>query len=620
MPSETNPVKADARTIREMLDKIKYSIDVFQREYRWERKHIEQLLVDFESKFLADYDEVHERKDVANYSRYYLGSVVICIKDNKHWIIDGQQRLTSITLLLIYLHNLQKPKEQVSVKDLIFSESYGQKSYNLDIEDRIACMDSLYHNKEFNSKNEDESVQNIIQRYEDIEEIFPKELTGKSLPYFIDWLINNVILVEIKTYSDDDAYTVFETMNDRGLSLTSTEMLKGYLLSNLDSAEEKVKLNELWRRKIAKLRDKYGEDSEDADFFTAWLRAKYAKSIRTGKKGAENEDFEKISLKFNNWIRDNKDIIGLNNSSDFYDFINRKFNFFSDIYLQIASATLTLNHELEHVFYINKFEFPYTFYFPLIMSPIKIDDGQETIRKKISMVSRFIETFIIYRLVNYRTLSHSSIRYTMFNLVKEIRDKNTVELAKILKSKVNNFEDKLDKIMDFQLHQQNKRKVQYLLARITNHIEKKCSIQSNFTNYIDRNISKPFEIEHIWANRFEDHMNEFNDEGKFEDFRNKIGGLILIPQGFNQSYGSMSYEEKLPHYFSQNMLAKTLNPQCYEKNPSFIDYVKKSKLPFVPHRHFKKSDLMKRQLLYKKICEEIWNVNAFDDITKGNQS
>lgn len=84
MPTETNPVKADARTIREMLDKIKYNIDVFQREYRWERRHIEQLLVDFELKFFADYDGMHERKDVANYSRYYLGSVVICIKDGKH--------------------------------------------------------------------------------------------------------------------------------------------------------------------------------------------------------------------------------------------------------------------------------------------------------------------------------------------------------------------------------------------------------------------------------------------------------------------------------------------------------------------------------------------------------
>ena len=50
--------------------------------------------------------------------------------------------------------------------------------------------------------------------------LFPEELRDDALPYFIDWLLENVHLVEITAYSDDDAYTIFETMNDRGLSLT----------------------------------------------------------------------------------------------------------------------------------------------------------------------------------------------------------------------------------------------------------------------------------------------------------------------------------------------------------------------------------------------------------------
>ena len=53
---------------------------------------------------------------------------------------------------------------------------------------------------------------------------------GEALPYFVDWLIENVHLVEITAYSDDDAYTIFETMNDRGLSLSPTDMLKGTCL------------------------------------------------------------------------------------------------------------------------------------------------------------------------------------------------------------------------------------------------------------------------------------------------------------------------------------------------------------------------------------------------------
>src|ERR1035441_4386191 len=87
------------------------------------------------------------------------------------------------------------------------------------------------------------SRSNLHQRYRDIEENFPDELSGPSLPYFTDWLLENVHLVEITAYSDDDAYTIFETMNDRGLSLSPTDMLKGYLLANMGEDRKSTRLN-----------------------------------------------------------------------------------------------------------------------------------------------------------------------------------------------------------------------------------------------------------------------------------------------------------------------------------------------------------------------------------------
>ena len=610
---DSSKVDADAKPISEILYTKKYDIDVFQREYKWGEKQIQQLLSDLESKFRSEYDEDDDREAVQYYAKYYLGTIITNRKGPKYLIIDGQQRLTSITLLLIYLHNLQqKSRKDAGIKNLIFSAKFGRKSYNLDIADRTDCMDALYHNKTFNPSNKDESVMNIKQRYEDIEAFFPEEIKGKHLPYFIDWLTENVMLVEITTHSDEDAYTIFETMNDRGLSLTPTEMLKGYLLSNLNSDEKKAKLNDLWKKRIAELSE-INKDT-DIEFFKAWFRAKYAESIRLKKKGSENEDFEKIALRFHSWIRDNKVKVGLNSPDNFYNFISVQFSFFSDLYLQIVRATITLDYNLEHIFYIKNTGFPDSFSFPLIMSTIKVDDDQKTIQKKIALVSRFLETFIVYRFVNYKTLSYSSIRYAMFSLIKEIRDKTVPELVKILKLKINEFEVNLDGMANFRLHQQNKRRIQFLLARITSHVEKKCNIQTNFKDYVSRDISKPFEIEHIWAREFKEHIDEFNQEEEFEDFRNKIGGLILIPQGFNQSFGSNTYEEKLPHYFGQNMLAKTLNSKCYENNPSFISYMTKSKLPFRAHECFKKSDMLERQKLYQKICEEIWDINVFDEI------
>ena len=136
----------------------------------------------------------HKREEVEKYPPYYLGSIIISRKGGTRSIIDGQQRLTSITLLLIHLHNLQKEsKGEVEIKPLIFSAKFAKKSYNLVITDRIECMDALYNNRDFNPIGKGESVHNICQRYEDIVEIFPEDLKGKTLPYFIDWLIEKVM-------------------------------------------------------------------------------------------------------------------------------------------------------------------------------------------------------------------------------------------------------------------------------------------------------------------------------------------------------------------------------------------------------------------------------------------
>ena len=146
-----------------------------------------------------------------------------------------------------------------------------------------------------------------------------------------------------------------------GLNLTATEMLKGYLLSNLDSDENKRELNDLWKKKVANLKD-IGKE-EDMEFFKAWLRGKYADSIRLTKKGAENEDFEKIGSRFHSWVREKKNIVGLSGATSFYDFIKIQFDFFSNLYLQITKAAVNLDCNLAHVFYIKTRGFPASFYF-----------------------------------------------------------------------------------------------------------------------------------------------------------------------------------------------------------------------------------------------------------------
>ncbi len=108
MSKENHKIDARDRKVFEVLDQRKYTVDYFQREYSWQQKHIAQLVTDLTSTFLDAYTQGDPRSAVEHYTNYYLGPFVVSSKDGTTSIIDGQQRLTSLTLFLIFLNNLQK--------------------------------------------------------------------------------------------------------------------------------------------------------------------------------------------------------------------------------------------------------------------------------------------------------------------------------------------------------------------------------------------------------------------------------------------------------------------------------------------------------------------------------
>jgi uncharacterized protein with ParB-like and HNH nuclease domain len=105
IPRSSPAVDGKGRTIRELLAGHKYSIDYYQREYKWEQKQVAELIDDLADKFLESHEDGNERSAVADYGHYFLGSIIISDKDGQKFIIDGQQRLTTLTLLLIFLHH-----------------------------------------------------------------------------------------------------------------------------------------------------------------------------------------------------------------------------------------------------------------------------------------------------------------------------------------------------------------------------------------------------------------------------------------------------------------------------------------------------------------------------------
>lgn len=609
-----NKIEATDISINSLLKDQKFYIDYFQREYRWQGKHIKLLIEDLTSTFLKSYNSTDNRSEVANYQSYYIGPVVFSVnaKTGKKSIIDGQQRITSITLLLIYLNHLQAESNQkVIISELIFSEKYGEKSFNMTDELREPCLKALFEEGEYDIQaKDDETVRNMVDRYYDISQSFPEELTNGALPYFIDWLIENVVIVEIMAYSDENAYTIFETMNDRGLNLTPTEMLKGYILSKITDIKQRTEINDIWKEEIQKLH-KYG-DTVDQTFFQSWFRGKYALSIRPGKAGSKNQDFELIGSRFHNWFKDNhKKIFSLKTSSEFYDFFRNQFPFFVDIYIKIIDAKNTYNSNIPHIHYVNFWGIADSLQDALLLSSIKYEDDEKTINTKLDFVARFIETFTVRRAVNYRKFGQTAIKYTMFNIVKLIRDNEIKLLSKNLTEETNKIEQKWDAIHNFRLHGQNRKFVKHLLSRISSYLDFTIGKGNNYVSYQHPN-GKQFEIEHIWGNKFNEHRDEFEQEWDFQEWRNSIGALILLPNGTNQSFTSDKYVDKVKHYLKENTYAQTLNSEYYVKNPNFLQSDLIKKLDFKPHSEFMKKDIEERKDLVTRICKQLWSTKYYE--------
>lgn len=465
MSTNNNIIKAENKSLRDLLDKNKYQVDPFQREYKWETEHIEELLVDLERAFKKNYDAEHSIIDASNYSIYYLGPIILYEKDGANHLIDGQQRLTSFTLLLIYLHHLQNEVLQADDKDdfdtMIISKVLVAKTFNLEIEDRKSVLEKIYKG-DFEFKESDyidnDSRRNIIERYADIETLFPPNLREPSiLPLFIYWIQRKLLFTEIRAFNDENAYTIFETMNDRGLQLTPSEMLKSYLMVKVKDQLKLKELDNLWKLKIAELK-KFDRVEEDSNFFKAWLKARYANS-----QTKEIDDFARINNRFHYWVKDNDKSFGLESQDDYYFFIKTNFQFYVDLYIKLRNYQfITANPE--HLLRLSFFKgVSSSLSLPLVLSSVSVSDEFNLIEDKINVIAEYLDNYAVYRLLLDETIVQSSIDYTFNNLLIELRGSNIDKLKPILKEKLIELKERFNAIDYIPF---DKGYAKYLLARI----------------------------------------------------------------------------------------------------------------------------------------------------------
>lgn len=478
-----NHIEAKDKQLVDILTNNRFKIDVFQREYRWKRNHVEALISDLYSNFMVSYHKGTSLEDVEGFDYYYMGPIVLCQEGNNGLsIIDGQQRLTSLSLLLIFMSHFQTQlmlpeEEQHDFADYLYVKKGGRKTLVLDVPSRNEVVELLIDKEKTADIYEqlqpsDESVVNIIDRYDDIATLFPEELKDKEVfPLFAEWLLHNVTLVEIKAFSLDNAYIIFETMNDRGMSLNPTEIVKAFLLSKMENEQQAEEMNNAWKDRMMKIKAVVGDDG-DMSFFRAWLRSKYANTKRSKTANSENEDFENIGTQFHSWLKGHLKQLFLIKPKDYYLFVKSDFDFFSNLFLTIATMRKDKDSNLNLV---SNYCIADSLYIPLLMAPICKVDETETIKDKIEQINLFVDSFINIRTLSGRSVTQSTIRDTIYDLVKEIRNLSKDELEEVLKSKYKPLDEFYDKMV---LGNYSPAYMHYFLARIKFNDQPELSFES----------------------------------------------------------------------------------------------------------------------------------------------
>jgi len=628
---EEEEIPARTKSLRKLLEDKEYEISYYQRDYVWGKEHIEQLIEDLINKF----EEGHEKKypleeGVENYDPYFMGPIIVCEThgDNPNFIIDGQQRLTSLLLLLIFLYRKDKEKHAHLYSYIGKKNVRNKFVFKLNISERDKTMEALWEKgKIYNPNEQNISLKNLQEGYQCITKSHRLENLSDGTLYFTNWLLHKVKMVEITIPPNHDAYTIFETMNDRGVSLTPVEMLKGYLLDNIiKNSREEAKKD--WEKNTQELQA-LGSKGQDAECIIAWLRGQRAESERS-------EDFESIAPQFHRWVRKKRDHLNLKDSKDFKEFITKDFAFYSKWYREIYKWAHTDYQKNFITLYSNAY-LNCTLQFPALLAAIPLgNEDEDKIHIRIKLVSTYIDILLIRRIWNRKRFGQSSLKTHIFSsVIPTIKGKSIKKIANNLKENLDKDSEQIPSFdrtgSQLQSNDLNTKHTRLILARITNYIEDKCGAPNpdRFLEYINKVSDKKkfFHIEHILPEKPKKSKKSNNyDEYQYSRDRSLIGALLLLPGPANESFSNQSYEEKIEHYYGQNLLAKSLYKTTYRAgggNSGFNkfreEFKKSTGVKFNSYKDFTVDAIKERCDLYFAIAKRIWDPEKLTRIAEGKE-
>ncbi|KGQ60907.1 DUF262 domain-containing protein [Gallibacterium anatis] len=259
---------------------FQYFIPDYQRPYSWEKEHIKRL-----------FDDLYEFYQRNTEEDYFLGSIVVIKQDKipKSDVVDGQQRLTSLTILFAalasylkgnhkesiknYIQQAENPAEDIPAQPRLTLRKLDNEFFNKYIQDlKLDQLNKLNAERDCKTDAQKNILENAISLLNLISEKFKiskdnisedknskyKSLEDKVLEdkvledkrseifKFFKFLINKCCLVIVSTSSQKSAFRIFSVMNDRGLDLLLTDILKADLIGKITDTNKRNEYTEKW--------------------------------------------------------------------------------------------------------------------------------------------------------------------------------------------------------------------------------------------------------------------------------------------------------------------------------------------------------------------------------------
>ncbi|MBZ0264209.1 DUF262 domain-containing HNH endonuclease family protein [bacterium] len=537
--SNQESVKIESKDLSiEDLFKDFYTVPDFQREYVWERDHVEKLLQDVNDEF---YDE---EGTLIKGPEYFLGSIVVCKdEDSIYNLIDGQQRMTTIYLVLCAIRDLLCEMEEAPNNTLLSqiefasTNEFGDETFKhrltLQYDDSKGVLIKIVDDPKQLDQIPDKttSVIRIRSAYHDILEFLRVnfDTSPKKLKLFYATFTKRVKLIRIITPSLANALKVFETVNDRGVGLNAMDLLKNLLFMKT-SSDQYPTLKQHWKNLIDILD---GCNEKPLRFLRYYIMSHF--KLDSSKPLREDEIYT--------WFTDNSKLAGLD---------DRPMEFLKTL-IDCATAWSNFLGSKD----VDGNANPYLKNLSILSGAarqhfILLLAGRHLQKTEFSRLCQSIESLFFCYIV-----TREATRIFERNFAIWSEDLRGVMDADSLDTFIQNrFTPDLLKrrpAFDFAFNELTQHRIQqyrmrYILAKLTQYIEKQ-AWSNPAHDSLDQYIASTVEVEHILPETPKEVVKEnFDRKDLYFEYAAKLGNLTLLEKTINASVSNDLFALKIPGY------------------------------------------------------------------------